>query len=206
MKRIAKKPDIRRLEILDTAEILFKREGYENTSVESIIKKIGIAKGTFYYYFKSKKDILEALVEKVGSEMEAYFNSILQTDNLTAIQKLKKMLRGSDKKKITSSSVMKIIHQPENREFQEKLNIQGVKIIAPLIVNVLERGKEEGLFEKVPSLEIIQIILAGSLFTLDSGLFNWSSKKRVAFLKSLQYLFEILVNVKAGTLGFISKE
>ena len=101
---------------------------------------------------------------------------------------------------------MGIIHKPENRELQEKLNIQSIEIIAPLIAKVLQDGKNEGVFTAAPSLELIQIILAGSQFVLDSGLFNWSSKKRVVFLKSIQYLFESLVGVKSGALKFISKE
>ena len=51
--------------------------------------------------------------------MEAYFNSVIKLDNLTAIQKLQRMLKGSEKKNMTSSSVMEIIHKPENREIQE---------------------------------------------------------------------------------------
>lgn len=206
LKRIVKKPDVRRLEILRAAEELFEHDGYTKTPVESIIKKAGIAKGTFYYYFKAKKDILEALVDEIGSEMEAYFKSIIERDNLSTIEKLQLIIKGPKKEKITSSSVMKIIHKPGNREFQEKLNILGVKIIAPLMTKVLVDGKNEGIFLLSPSLESIQIVLAGSLFTLDSGLFSWSSKKRTALLKALQNIFELLVGVKAGTFSFISQQ
>lgn len=206
MKRIVKHPDVRRLEILQIAEKLFETVGYTKTSVEAIIKEAGIAKGTFYYYFKAKNDILEALVDQVGQEMEAYFHSIVTMDNLNAIQKLKRLFRAPEKKKITSSSVMEIIHKPENRELQEKLNIQAVEIIAPLIAKVLAEGKSDGLFSTAPSIESIQIVLAGTLFTLDSGLFAWPTKKRSAFLKSLQKMFEMLVGTKPGTLRFISKE
>lgn len=204
MKRIVKKPEIRRLEILHSAEKLFNKQGYDKTSIESIIKKAGIAKGTFYYYFKAKKDILEALVEQLGMKMEAYFNSIVEMNNLTAIQKFKLMLEGPEKKQLTSSSVMKIIHKPENRELQEKLNIKSVKIIAPLIAKVLEEGKSEGVFTLSPSVESVQLILAGSEFILSSGLFIWPKKNRDEFLKSIQNIFELLVGVKPGTLNFIS--
>jgi AcrR family transcriptional regulator len=205
-KRIIKKPDIRRAEILNAAEKLFKKEGYAKTSVESIIKNVGIAKGTFYYYFKTKEDILNALVENVIADMQAYFKSIIESDNLAAIEKLKLMLRGRQKKKITSSPALKIIHQPQNRELQEKHNVETLKVIPPQIFKVLEKGKEEGAFTKTPSIEIIQIVLAGSQFILDSGLFSWTPKKRKVFLKELQALFELMVDVKPGKLKFISQE
>lgn len=206
MKRIVKKPDVRRLEIMNAAEELFANEGYAKTTVESIIKKANIAKGTFYYYFKAKEDILQALVEKTSFDMKAYFDSIIELDNINAIEKLKRMLRGPKKKQMASNTVMKIIHNPENRELQEKLNIEAVKIIAPLIAGVLKDGQTEGTFTKSPSIEIVQLVLAGSQFVLDSGLFDWSSKKRIIFLKELQKIFELMVGVKAGKLAFISKE
>ena len=205
-KRIVKDPDVRRLEIIHAAEELFTKKGYEKTSVEAIIKKAGIAKGTFYYYFKSKKEILEAIVEQISVSMAAYFTSIVEQSNLTAIQKFKRMIRGPEKKKLTSSSAMQIIHKPENRELQEKLNIQAIENIAPLIAKVLEQGKDEGVFTAAPSVELVQLILAGSQFVLDSGLFTWTAKKRIVYLKELQNLFEALVGIKSGTLGFISKE
>ena len=147
MGRIVKKPDVRRLEIIQSAERLFEKEGYAKTSVESIIKNAGIAKGTFYYYFKAKKDVLEALVEQIGAEIAVHFNTIIQADHLTSVQKLKLMLTGAEKKKIISSPVMKIIHKPENRELQEKLNMYSVKVIAPLLGKVFEQGKQEDIFK-----------------------------------------------------------
>src|SRR5262245_10252754 len=104
MVRIVKKSNVRRLEIIQAAERLFEQEGYTKTSVEAIIKNDGIAKRTFYHYFKAKKDVLEALVERIGKEMEAHFNSIIEAKDLTSIQKLKLMLKGAEKKKITSST------------------------------------------------------------------------------------------------------
>lgn len=206
MSRIVKKPDIRRKEIMQVSENLFKNQGYMKTSVESIIKEVGIAKGTFYYYFKTKQDILLALVEQTALDMEAHFNSILNQKNLTAIQKFKQMIRGPEKTKMTSSPVMEIIHQAENRELQENLNIQSIKRIAPLIHQVLQEGKKEKIFKILPSLESIQVILAGSNFVLDSGLFDWSSKQRIRFLQSLQNTLELLTGCKPGILHFISEE
>ena len=53
--RIVKEHEERKNEILDTAEILFEEKGYDKCSVNDILNRIGIAKGTFYHYFKSKE-------------------------------------------------------------------------------------------------------------------------------------------------------
>lgn len=205
MKRVVKKPDIRKREIISAAKELIETQGYSQTSVESIIKHAGIAKGTFYHYFKTKQDILDAIVEQIAEELEDHFNSIIEMSRLTAIQKLKLMLRGQEKKKIASKPVMAILHKLENRELQEKLNIKSVTIIAPLIAKVLTEGKMQGMFRHSPSVESVQIILAGSEFILSSGLFELSAPKKRAFLKSVQHLLETLVGAKSGDFAFLSK-
>jgi len=57
MTRIVKAPDVRRSELIACAQRLFYSKGYENTSVSDIVNEVGVAKGTFYYYFKSKQAI-----------------------------------------------------------------------------------------------------------------------------------------------------
>ncbi len=205
-KRVIKHPDVRKLEITRAAEILFRKKGYAATSVESIIQKAGIAKGTFYYYFKTKQDILKNLVEQIATNMETYFISVIEDNHLSAIQKLKKLLRSPEKKEKINPSVMKIIHRPENRELQEELNIIAIKVIAPLLAKVFQQGKKEGVFNNTVSVESMQLILAGSQFVLDSGLFHWSSEQRKKFLKELQRMTEQIAGAKPNTLSFISSE
>jgi AcrR family transcriptional regulator len=59
--RVTKDPEIRRKELMDVAEELFLENGYEETAVSDIVKKAGVAQGTFYYYFKSKETKLDAI-------------------------------------------------------------------------------------------------------------------------------------------------
>ena len=47
--------------IIDTAEALFAKQDYESTSVDQITSALGIAKGTFYLYFYSKEELLQAI-------------------------------------------------------------------------------------------------------------------------------------------------
>ncbi len=46
--------------IIDTAVRLFREKGYGTVTVEEVTKAVGVAKGTFYNFFKSKRDILMA--------------------------------------------------------------------------------------------------------------------------------------------------
>jgi len=50
--------------ILDAARVVFADLGYGATSVRDIIRKTGLASGTFYNYFKSKEEVFEALMDE----------------------------------------------------------------------------------------------------------------------------------------------
>ena len=67
--RIVKEHDERKNEIIETAAALFEQKGYEHCSVNDILNAIGIAKGTFYHYFKSKEEVLDAVVGRVTEQM-----------------------------------------------------------------------------------------------------------------------------------------
>ena len=53
-----KKGELRRQEILDTAERLFLSRGYEQTSVQDILDEMGLSKGGFYHHFDTKMALL----------------------------------------------------------------------------------------------------------------------------------------------------
>lgn len=60
-KARTKPPHIRLNELMDAAEHLFLEKGFQSTTVSEIVAKADVAKGTYYHYFTSKTDVLEAL-------------------------------------------------------------------------------------------------------------------------------------------------
>jgi AcrR family transcriptional regulator len=63
-RRVTKRPDERRVEIMDAAVHVFARKGVARTTVADITEGAGVAKGTFYLYFDSKEHLLGALKER----------------------------------------------------------------------------------------------------------------------------------------------
>ena len=61
-----KKGERRKQELLQIAYRMFISRGYENTSVDEIIEEADIAKGTYYYYFETKEQMLDEMCATLG--------------------------------------------------------------------------------------------------------------------------------------------
>ena len=61
--RITKEPEVRKKEIIDVAMALFEENGIMKTSMNDIAKKMDVAKGLLYYYFKSKDELISEVIE-----------------------------------------------------------------------------------------------------------------------------------------------
>lgn len=67
--------------LFEAAYELFMLKGTEKTSIDDIVKKAGVAKGTFYLYFKDKIDILDRIIWKKNiSILEEAISSVAETE------------------------------------------------------------------------------------------------------------------------------
>ncbi len=90
--RIVKEYEERRKEILEIAERLFLTKGYTKTTVNDILKEIGIAKGTFYHYFKSKEEVMDEIIMRIIKEDVTKAKRIVSNPDIPVLDKLFKIL------------------------------------------------------------------------------------------------------------------
>jgi AcrR family transcriptional regulator len=83
-KRRILHPDDRRSELLEAATRVFARKGYRNASVSDIIAAAGVARGTFYLYFKSKEHVFLAIVEGFYTQVRRALEQADPTPHLPA--------------------------------------------------------------------------------------------------------------------------
>lgn len=204
MARTVKPPDIRRSEILAAASELFQTQGYNQTPVEAIIQKAGIAKGTFYYYFRSKADILAAIVQEVVLQMVEHSRSIVSDPHLSALEKFRLML--SEQHQVVDNAgpaVMENLHLPENRELHERSNVETILSLGPIMAEIVEQGNREGIFQVENPLETIQFLLAGSQFMFDASLFKWTPEELAARTRAMQAIVERSLGAEPGSFAFL---
>lgn len=63
-KRQVLQPEERKEELLQAASEVISEKGYRNASIQDMIERADVARGTFYHYFKSKRDIFLELIER----------------------------------------------------------------------------------------------------------------------------------------------
>ena len=72
--------------LLNTAFELFTNQGIHDTTISNIAEKAGVAKGTFYLYFKDKYDIRNFLIARKAGEVFARADEELKNTDLTSLE------------------------------------------------------------------------------------------------------------------------
>ena len=83
MGKVDKNKQQKRTSLLETAFSLFTSRGIHNTSISDIVERAGVAKGTFYLYFKDKYDIRNKLIAHKASEVFRKADEALQKEDFS---------------------------------------------------------------------------------------------------------------------------
>ncbi len=88
-KRVTKPVEERRQEIIGTARVMFTENGFDATQMADISNKMKVAAGTVYHYFKSKTELLYAVIDEITSENTQEKQRLLNETEGSAIDRLK---------------------------------------------------------------------------------------------------------------------
>ncbi|MES0489203.1 MAG: TetR/AcrR family transcriptional regulator [Leptospirales bacterium] len=151
-ERIIKDPEIRKNEIIQAAQKLFFSQGYENTPITDILHATGIAKGTFYHYFKSKDELLSEMVNMVATAAIQQIQKIIEMP-ITPLEKLNRSFQNSQNIKVENLETMKAsyeaLYKEENIKLRVKINEQIIQDTVPFFGNIIEEGIKLGDFKRL---------------------------------------------------------
>jgi AcrR family transcriptional regulator len=199
MTRTVKTSEARRAEILEAASALFRERGYAAASVDEIVARIGVAKGTFYYHFRSKEDVLIALARQMADEMARRSRAVADDPGLGPIAKLRAIFAEQRRVRGAGPDIVDGLHRPENRELHERSNVETVRAFGPILAAVIDEGRRAGVFEVDDPLSTAQFFLAGSLFLFGEGVFDWTPEEAAARTKAMVTLCERALGAAAGS-------
>ncbi|MCC2372031.1 TetR/AcrR family transcriptional regulator [Bacillus cereus group sp. MYBK222-1] len=202
--RIVKEYEKRRKEILETAERLFITKGYTKTTVNDILKEIGIAKGTFYHYFKSKEEVMDEIIMRIIKEDVAKAKVIVSNPNIPVLEKLFRVLmEQSPKSGDIKDKMIEQFHQPNNAEMHQKSLVQSIIHLSPVLTEILEQGIEEGIFSTSYPQETIELLLSSAQVIFDDGLFQWKPEEMMRRVKAYIKMMEVSVGAKEGSFNYM---
>ncbi|ULQ59508.1 TetR/AcrR family transcriptional regulator [Brucepastera parasyntrophica] len=197
-----KQGDKTKSNIIQTALQLFAEQGYAQTSVDIIVKACGIAKGTFYYYFKSKEELFDVILKKVSDESIELVNPILQ-EKTNAIRKLEKMFFLLYKYSVSNGYKLFKVIGPMDELILYKIHQRSCELLSPLLTLIIKQGIAENIFHTDYPAEVAEISMLASNFLLDEVLFPCSGKKNIRRLLAIQNMLELSLDVKPGSFSFM---
>ncbi len=162
-------PRVRRGQIMSAAIRLFAKEGYRNTDLQKIADAVGIAKGTIYLYFETKRELFFAAVEHALERLAEWIDS--ETEAATgSIEKIRAMVRAYFNFVDKDHLLVGIIAQ-ERGEFiahAEDTCYRAFSENAHHLEAIIRKGIAEGVFrEQDPerTAEILANLLTGTIYT-----------------------------------------
>ena len=189
--RVVKEAAERRNEILDVAEELFVTKGYDKTSTNDILERIGIARGTLYYHFKSKEDILNAMIERINEALIAKVRVIASDTKISVIDRIVMTIAGLNVESDIGKEIIDQVHKPQNALMHQKMQKNLVEGVAPILTGLLEEGNAQGVFHvKYPAQTVeMFIIYSVTVFDDDYDVQGEGAENRIkAFLYNLEQL------------------
>jgi AcrR family transcriptional regulator len=207
MTRIVKKPDERRKEIIQAAKELFQEKDYDKMTMQELMDKLNIAKGTIYHYFSSKEDLLESVVEDLMDEELKRKKQLLksrQCHKLNALEKFR-MLVTSDRMSEENDQILENLHHPGNTLMHTRLLGRYIIKLAPIFAAVIEEGCDQGLFKTEHPRECAEFLFSGFQFMTDVGFYPWSQAQLVRRIKAFPSLIETQLGAPKGSFGFLAE-
>lgn len=196
-----KEPEVRKSELLDAAQKLFVEKGYAKTTVTDILNVHGLSKGVFYYYFKSKEEVMDAIIQRMVDDMTAHAKRIVANPDMTPPQKIAAILMGqgqSEEMLKDKETMTRQFHEVQNAEMHQKSLALSIKCLAPVMAEVLKEINGANTCSTEYPQETIAFLLAAGQVIFDEGLFQRSDEEKARYAVAFIELMERTLGVPQG--------
>lgn len=163
------RPDVseeRKNQILDAATQVFMQKGFDKARMDDIVEETGLSKGTLYWYFKSKYDIIISILDRIFQHAFDQFDSQQKDSELSASEALWQFSEEAiqDYKKMLS--LMPVAYEFLALAFRNKVVQKVLKRYfnryMEILVPIIQRGIDSGEFRQMDPTEAA--IAAGAIF------------------------------------------
>lgn len=202
--REMKKAEERRNEILDAADELFTQKGFDGTSTSNILEKVGIARGTLYYHFKSKEDIMDALIERYTSTMLAKARAIAEDKSIAVNERILRVVMALNiQYENGGQEIMEHVHKPQNALMHRKIQQVVMNQVPPILTAIIRDGIEQGVYHTPYPYECMEMIIAYTNAVFDDDLVLMTDEERAARIPAFIFNVERMLGVENGSLLYM---
>jgi len=157
--------DVRKQQILEAATVVFTRKGFYEARMEDIAAQTGLSKGSLYYYFQSKDDLIIAILNLL---FQREFDHMERMDyaEIGAGEAIKNIAELVLEDFINMQQVLPVAyeflaHASRNKAVQEALR-QYLNRYMDLLVPIIQHGIDKGEFRNVDAKDVA--ISIGAIF------------------------------------------
>ncbi len=198
--KTVKEGEVRRREILVTARELFITKGYEQTSVNDILKIVDIAKGTFYYYFASKEEVLEAIILDIVEEGARKAEQIIKDKSIPLVNRIMMAIMAQTPEFEGSEEIKEEMHKVENAKLEQLYTRAMLKRMTPVLQGPVIEGMEQDVFHLEYPTECIESILLLGHMMFDCDVFEWEMEEYPKKIQAFLCNAERMLGTKEGEL------
>lgn len=191
--------------ILDAMQSLMSQNLASTATVSDIAKFAGIAKGSIYYYFKSKDEILDAVIERAYSKTIEQSWNIMQSKGLDALSKVKQLFQMCVYPDVAlhQQDLLTFLHLQDDLTLHNKFLKLTIREFTPILTEILEQAeKENNLCCEFPE-QTAEIVVSSLVFLLDHTIYDYDEAKIPKKLHALAVILERSMGVPAGTFDFL---
>ncbi len=191
--------------ILGAMEQLMASTPYTEISVDSIAKQAGIGKGSIYYYFKSKDDILYMLIDQsYRRAIREYFDSVRSRKEASAPEKIENLFRSVIKRDFgeNEKNILITLNLNNDMILQSKMKNVAVQEISPVLADILAQGIREGSVKTDTPKESAEMIVIMLAYFLDDATFPHNKDDMKNKLKIFAKVLETCLQTEAGSFDF----
>ncbi|MCC7530743.1 MAG: TetR/AcrR family transcriptional regulator [Candidatus Melainabacteria bacterium] len=196
MGRREEKREATRQDILTAARALILKKGYDATSVDDLALAANVAKGTFYYHFNSKDELLHALQDVVIDEFAAQARQKLDQGN-SPLQVLSEFVSEMARWNEANSDLSRAVFAEKFSRFSQNAHGSHCSMeekkrkFVGLIIELIALAQKAGeIRADVAADDLVRVILPPIMYTTATWLFNPEGSLSERLERSLTLVLE----------------
>lgn len=160
--------------ILDVAYRLFMKKGYEYTSIQDIIDNLGgLSKGAIYHHFKSKEDILIAVIERMTAQSNQLLANVRDRSDLNGKEKLKTIFKASISRPVQQEIFATAPNFHNNSKLLVGLLQDTMEEATPnYILPIIEEGIKDGSIQTNYPKQLAELIMLAANVWMNPMIFE----------------------------------